>query len=166
MSSSTKPIVAVLGATGAQGSSVVQYLVNDPEHAFHVRALTRNLESSKAKNLVALGVEVVKADLNDAESLKQAFKGVYGVFGVTNFWELLSQEKETQQGKTLVDAAVSAGVKHFIWSTLDHTSDPEVPHWNSKADVDDYLKQSNLPRTSLYTSYYYENYIKIPAVAF
>ena len=34
--------------------------------------------------LTALGVDVVKADLEDVESLKKAFQGAYGVFGVTN----------------------------------------------------------------------------------
>lgn len=53
-----------------------------------------------------------------------------------------------RHGKALVDAAKAAGVKHFVWSTLDHTNDPYVPHWNSKAKVDDYLKESGVPRTS------------------
>ena len=63
-------------------------------------------------------------------------------------WEGMSGEKEIQHGKNLVDAAAAAGVKHFVWSTLDHTSDPDVPHWSSKAAVDDYLKEKGLPRTS------------------
>ncbi|EJD00672.1 NmrA-domain-containing protein [Fomitiporia mediterranea MF3/22] len=162
MSSTDKPLIAVVGATGAQGGSVVQYLLNDPDHTFRVRALTRNVDSPKAKALAESAVEVVKADLNDVNSLKKAFEGVYGVFGVTNFWEVFSGEKETQHGKALVDAAVAAGVKHFVWSTLDHTSDPSVPHWDSKAAVDDYLKQTNLPRTSLYTAFYYENLLTFP----
>lgn len=109
---------------------------------------------------------MVKADLNDVESLKKAFEGVYGVFGLTNckdfryeneyvsdkarskVWEVMSGEIEIQHGKNLVDAAAAAGVKHFVWSTLDHTSDPEVPHWNSKAAIDDYLKEKGLPQTS------------------
>ncbi|EJD00674.1 NmrA-domain-containing protein [Fomitiporia mediterranea MF3/22] len=162
MTSSDKHLIAVVGATGAQGGSVVQYLLNDPDHTFRVRGLTRNVDSPKAKELAKRGVEVVKADLSDADSVRSAFKGAYGVFGVTSFWELFSVEKEIKQGKTLVDAAESAGVKHFVWSTLDHTSDPEVPHWNSKAAVDDYIKQTNLLRTSLYTAFYFENLLKFP----
>ena len=60
----------------------------------------------------------------------------------------MSEEKELKQGKNLIDAAATVGVKHFVFSTLDHTSDPEVPHWNSKANIDDYLKEKGLQRTS------------------
>ena len=60
----------------------------------------------------------------------------------------MSAGTEIKQGKNLVDAAESAGVKHFVLSTLDHTSDPDVPHWNSKAVVNDYLLEKGLLRTS------------------
>ncbi|KAH8111932.1 NmrA-domain-containing protein [Phellopilus nigrolimitatus] len=159
-----KPLVAVVGATGAQGGSVVKYLLEDPDSTFRVRALTRNTESPKAKELAASGVEVVKADMDDAQSVKKAFEGVYGVFGVTNYWETMSEETEIRQGKTLVNAALAAEVQHFVWSTLDHTKNPDVSHWNTKADIDDHLKASGVPRTSLYTSFYFENFIAFPAV--
>ncbi|EJD00673.1 NmrA-domain-containing protein [Fomitiporia mediterranea MF3/22] len=162
MASANKPLIAVVGATGAQGGSVVQYLLNDPDHSFRVRGLTRNVDSPKAKALTERGVEVVKANMDDVNSLKKAFEGAFGVFGVTNFWEVFSGEKETQHGKALVNAAVAVGVKHFVWSAMDHTSDPTVPHWDSKAEVDDYLKKTKLPRTSLYTSAYYENFLAFP----
>ncbi|KAL5500814.1 hypothetical protein ACEPAH_9201 [Sanghuangporus vaninii] len=164
MSDTQKSIIAVCGASGAQGGSVVEYLLNDPDHSFRVRGLTRNVDSQKAKALSARGVEIVKADLNDVESLKKAFEGAHGVFGLTNFWEVMSAEIEIRHGKNLVDAAATVGVKQFVWSTLDHTSDPEVPHWNSKAAVDDYLKEKGLPRTSLYTSFYYENHLIFPSL--
>ncbi|EJC99553.1 NAD-binding protein [Fomitiporia mediterranea MF3/22] len=160
MSSSDKPIVAVVGATGAQGGSVVNYLLNDPDHSFRVRGLTRNIDSPKAKVLAARGVEVVKADMDDVASLRKAFEGTYGVFGVTNFWELFDEEREIQQGKNLVDAALLAGVKHFVWSSLDHTGDPVlVKHCNTKAVVDDYLKEKKIPRTSIFTVFYFENFL-------
>ena len=79
-------------------------------------------------------VEVVKASLDDPASLTAALKGAYGVFGVTNYWEY-GGEAEIRQGKALVDAAKAAGVKHFVWSTLDKI-DPQVPHWIMKAAVD------------------------------
>lgn len=68
----------------------------------------------------------------------------------TAVWDpnALSEEAELRQGKNLVDAAKATGVKHFVWSTLDHTQDPHVAHWESKAKVDDYLKASGVPRTS------------------
>jgi uncharacterized protein YbjT (DUF2867 family) len=79
-------------------------------------------------------VEVVKASLDDPASLTAPLKGAYGVFGVTDFWEH-GGDTETRQGKALVDAAKAAGVKHFVWSTLDN-GDPQVPHWITKAAVD------------------------------
>ena len=62
-------------------------------------------------------------------------------------WEVFSEEKETQHGKNIVDAAEATGVKHLVWSTLDQTSDPVVKHCNSKAAVDDYLRTKNVPYT-------------------
>jgi uncharacterized protein YbjT (DUF2867 family) len=79
-------------------------------------------------------VEVVKASLDDPASLTAPLQGAYGVFGVTNYWEH-SGEGEMRQGKALVDAAKAAGVKHFVWSTLDK-EEPQVPHWITKAAVD------------------------------
>ncbi|KAI5116408.1 hypothetical protein M0805_006226 [Coniferiporia weirii] len=164
--SPSKPLIVVLGATGAQGGSVVRYLLDDPDRSFRIRALTRNVNSAKAKELDAAGVEVVKADLDDPESMKGVFEGAYGVFGVTNYWETMSEEVEIRQGKMLIDAALAANVQHFVWSTLDHTSDPAVAHWNSKATIDDYLKLSGVPRTSLYTSFYFENFVGFPTFMF
>jgi len=162
--SSEKPLIAVAGATGMQGGSVVKFLLEDG--GFCVRAITRNVDSPKAKELSAKGVEVVKADFNDVVSVTEAFQGAYGVFGVTNFWEVMSGEKETEQGKTLVDAAKAAGVKHFVWSTLDLTKNPSCDHWDSKYRVDEYLKAGGVPRTSLYTSFYFENFYFFPFIAF
>ena len=81
-------------------------------------------------------VELVKASLENAASLVPALEGAYGVFGVTNFWEPgTGYDGEIRQGKAMVDAAKAAGVKHFIWSTLDD-SIPQVPHFRSKWEVD------------------------------
>ncbi|KAF8587045.1 NmrA-domain-containing protein [Ramaria rubella] len=159
---SSKKIIAVTGATGAQGGSVASFLLNNG--TFAVRALTRNPDGPAAKALVAKGAEVVKADFRNLDSLKQAFNGVYGVFGVTNYWEPgVGAENEISQGKLLVDAAKAAGVKHFVWSTLDSTKyKPE--HWESKAVIDDYLKESGVPRTSIYTAFYFENFTGLAAL--
>jgi len=150
-----KPIIAVTGATGFQGGSVVRFLMNDGKYA--IRAITRDPNSEKAKALSTKypGIEIVKASLDDPSSLRSALKGAYGVFGVTNYWEH-GDDAETKQGVNLVDAAKEAGVKHFVWSTLDN-GDPSVPHWVSKWRVDEHLKASGVPRTSLYTAFYLEN---------
>ncbi|GJJ10505.1 hypothetical protein Clacol_004731 [Clathrus columnatus] len=132
-----KKTIAVVGATGQQGGSVARFLLNDG--TFAVKVLTQ---------LITKGAEVVQAELNDIETLKKAFEGVYGVFGVTNFWAPgAGYEGEIRQGKNLVDAAKAKNVKHFVWSTLDHTA-VKPAHWESKAEVNDYLIASGVPRTS------------------
>jgi len=151
-----KKIVVVTGATGAQGGSVVKFLLKDGKYA--VRGLTRKVDAPAAQELKKLGVEVVAGDLNDVKSLEKAFHGAHGVFGVTNFWEGMSKENEIKQGKHLADAAKAAGVKHFVWSTLDHC---DVPHFDGKAVVGDYCTTIGLPTTHLLTAFYYENFFRV-----
>jgi uncharacterized protein YbjT (DUF2867 family) len=112
----------------------------------------------------------VQGNLDDVESLKKAFAGAYGVYGVTNFWEHFSGEKEKQQARNIAEAARAAGVKHVIWSTLEDTRklmSPDdkrmpmlqdkyrVPHFDAKAEADEYFK--GLPVTYLVTSFYWDN---------
>jgi len=165
--SSDKKIIAVVGSTGTQGGSVVRSLLADG--TFAVRALTRNVNGAAAQKLKAQGVEVVAADLEDVESLKKAFKGAYGVFGVTDFWNVFARhnfdqakarDHETQHGKNIVDAAEAEGIKHLVWSTLDDTKSStkiEVFHFTSKAAVDKYIKTKNVPATNVLTSVYFTN---------
>ena len=169
-----KKIVAVVGATGAQGGSLVRAILNDPSGEFTPRAITRDVRSEKAKALAASGVEVVAANIDDQDSVAQAFRGAYGAFCVTFFWEHFSPEKETVQGRNLALAAKTAGIKHAIWSTFEDTrrdvplSDNrmptlqgkyKVPHFDSKGEVDQVFRDAHVPTTFLYTSWYYENLI-------
>src|SRR5688500_18436169 len=114
-------IIAVVGATGVQGGGLARAILAEPNSGFSVRAITRDPNKDNAKALAAKGAEVVSANLDDVESLKKAFAGAHGVFGVTNFWEHFSAEKEKAQAKNIADAAKAAGVKHVIWSTLEDT---------------------------------------------
>jgi len=165
-----KKIIAVVGATGAQGGSVVEAILADPNGGFAARAITRDPAKDKAKALAAKGAEVVQADLDDVESLKKAFAGAYGVYGVTNFWEHFSGEKEKAQAKNIADAAKAAGVKHVVWSTLEDTrklmaADDKrmpmlqekyrVPHFDAKAEANAYF--AGVPTTFLVTSFYWDN---------
>ena len=118
---SEKKIIAVVGATGAQGGGLVRAILADPSGGFAVRAMTRNADSDKGKALAAAGAEVVAADVDDDESLERAFAGAYGAFCVTNFWEHFSPEKELAQASNMAQAAKAAGVQHVIWSTLEDT---------------------------------------------
>ena len=89
-----KKVIAVLGATGAQGGGLARAILADESGEFTVRALTRKVDSDKAKALADSGAEVVAADLDDYESLKKAFAGAYGVFAVTNFWEHFRRKRK------------------------------------------------------------------------
>ena len=115
--------IAVVGATGAQGGSLARAVLADPSGEWAVRAITRNVDGDAARELAAAGAEVVRADLDDVESLRQAFDGAYGAFCVTNFWEHFSGAKEVEQAQNLAEAARAAGVQHVVWSTLDDTHD-------------------------------------------
>ena len=103
-----KKIIAVVGATGAQGSGLVRAIVSDQGGGFAARALTRKVNSEKAKELAKLGAEVVAADVDDVESLKKAFTRAYGAFCVTFFWEHFSPEQEFAQAKAMATAAKDA----------------------------------------------------------
>jgi uncharacterized protein YbjT (DUF2867 family) len=151
----TKPIIVVFAATGKSGSGMIDAILEDKEEQFAARAVTRNPNSDSAQALAARGVEVVQADLNDPVTLAKVMDGAHGVFGVTDFWQAFMAEE--QQGKDMVDAAQAARVKHFVWTTLDH-SKWEVPHFETKARVNDYLKTTGLPHTSLYLSFFIENF--------
>lgn len=165
-----KKIIAVLGATGAQGGGLVEAILSDPNGGFAARAITRDTTKDKAKALAGRGVDVVTADLDDVESLKKAFAGAHGVYAVTNFWEHFSGEKEKAQAKNIAEAAKAAGVKHIIWSTLEDTRKlmaPDdkrmpmlqekyrVPHFDAKAEAD--ASFAGLPTTFLVTSFYWDN---------
>ena len=169
-----KKIIAVAGATGAQGGGLTRAILADPNGGFAVRALTRDVNYDMAKALSAAGAEVVAADVDDVESLKKAFKGAYGAYCVTFFWDHFSPEREGQQARNMAIAAKDADVKHAIWSTFEDTrksiplSDNrmptlqgkyKVPHFDSKADANHYFTELGVPVTFLYTSFYWDNLI-------
>jgi uncharacterized protein YbjT (DUF2867 family) len=169
---SDSKVIAVLGATGAQGGGLVDAILDDRDGGFTVRALTRNPESEAAMALAAAGAEVVAADLDDEASLVAAFAGAYGVFGVTNYWELFSVEREQAQAANIARASVRAGVHHVIWSTLEDTrkwialdddrmptlaEHYKVPHFDSKGEADASFAEAGAPTTYLATSFFWEN---------
>ena len=114
-------IVAIVGATGAQGGGLARAILADPASAFSVRAITRRPESAPARALAARGADIVAADLDRAETLKRAFDGAHAVFCVTNFWEHGSPERELAQAAAMAHAVACAGNEHVIWSTLEDT---------------------------------------------
>jgi uncharacterized protein YbjT (DUF2867 family) len=169
-----KKIIAVVGATGAQGGGLVRAILNDPQGGFGVRAITRDVNSDKAKALAALGAEVIAADVDDISSLKRAFKGAYGVYCVTFFWAHFLPEKEITEATAMAHAAKEAGVKHAIWSTFEDTrkwiplTDNRMPtlmgkykvaHFDAKSEANHVFTDLGVPTTFLLTSFYWENFI-------
>lgn len=167
-------VIAVTGATGAQGGGLARAILADKGGEFSLRAITRDPNSDKAKALAAAGAEVVKADLDDPASLERAFQGAHGAYCVTNFWEHFSAEKELEQGRALARAAKAAGVQHAIWSTFEDTRDSipltddrmptlqgrfKVAHFDAKAEADQTFRELGVPTTFLLTSAYMENLI-------
>lgn len=171
MSSSTK-IITVFGATGHQGAAVVKEL---KKHAFTtaglslvIRAITRDSTSSKAQSLLKMEggakIELVQANMDDSASLAEALKGADAVFVNTNTFDG-GPELEVQRGKRLVDVAKQENVGLFLWSTLPRASKlsggkyKHVEHFESKADVSDYLAQSGLKWVGVSTGFFAENLV-------
>jgi uncharacterized protein YbjT (DUF2867 family) len=167
-----RKLIAVVGATGAQGGGLVRAILADASGGFAVRALTRRPDSEAARELAALGAEVVEADITDQESVNRAFDGAYGAFLVTNFWEHMSPEQEKREAATMARAARTAGLAHVIWSTLDDTREYiplddermptlmgsyKVPHFDAKAEADHVFVDAGVPTTFLRTTFYWEN---------
>jgi uncharacterized protein YbjT (DUF2867 family) len=169
-----KKIIAVMGATGAQGGGLARAIAADRNGPFAARAITRKTGSEKALALAKLGVEVVAGDADDPPSLERAMAGAFGAFCVTNFWEHFSAEREGAQATAMARATRKAGAQHVVWSTLEDTrrsvplSDTrlptlqgkyKVPHFDSKGCVDRVFAEEAAPTTYLLASFYWENFI-------
>ncbi|MBI5897468.1 MAG: NmrA/HSCARG family protein [Desulfobacterales bacterium] len=167
-------IIAVIGATGAQGGGLVRAILNDKNGGFSARAITRDVHSEKAQKLAALGAEVVAADVDDPRSLKKAFDGAHGAYCVTFFWEHFSPDKEMAHARAMAEAAQAAGIGHVIWSTLEDTRQwvplednrmptlmgkYKVPHFDGKGEANAIFTGLGLPVTLLNTSFYWDNLI-------
>jgi uncharacterized protein YbjT (DUF2867 family) len=169
-----RKIIAVMGATGAQGGGLVRAILRDEGGPFAARAITRNPSSDSAKALADQGVEVVEASLDEPASVAKAFAGAYGAFCVSFFWEHFSPGKETAHARVMAEAAKEAGLKHVIWSTFEDTRDfvpldddrmptlqgaYKVPHFDAKAEGNQAFRDAGVPTTFLLTSFYWDNFI-------
>lgn len=171
---SEKKVIAVLGATGAQGGGLARAILNDADSEFAVRALTRDASSEKAQALAAMGAEVVEVDADDKDSLSRAFAGAYGAFCVTFYWEHFSPETELAQARAMAEAARENDLQHVIWSTLEDTRQwvpldddrmptlmekYKVPHFDAKGESDAVFAELDVPTTCLRTCFYWDNFI-------
>jgi len=114
-----------------------------------LRALVHRADARGVDGLKQQGVEVVQGDLEDVSSLEAAVLGVYGVYSVQNFWAV-GARREVQQGKNLAAVAKKAGVQHFVYSSVGGAERKTgIPHWESKWEIENYIRQLKLPATVL-----------------
>ena len=171
---SSKKIITVFGATGAQGGGLIRAILADKNSEFIVRAVTRDTNSDKAKELAGLGAELVQADVDDPASVNKALEGAYGAYFVTFFWAHFSAEKEIAEARMFAEAAKKAGLQHAIWSTLEDTREfvplsdnrmptlhgkYKVPHFDGKGESDHFFTDAGVPTTFLLASFYWDNFI-------
>jgi uncharacterized protein YbjT (DUF2867 family) len=171
---SGKKIIAVFGATGAQGGGLVRAILADKNGPFTARAITRDANSDKAKALAALGAEVVAADTDKPETLTAALAGAHGAFCVTNFWEHGDADREGKQAAAMARATKAAGVQHVVWSTLEDVrkwiplddarlptlhGKYKCPHFDSKGVMDEVFAKEAAPTSYLMAAFYWDNFI-------
>ncbi len=175
-----KKLIAVVGATGSRGGGLVRAILSNSEGEFAVRALTRSAQSGRAQELARSGAEVVEADLDDEASMRDAVEGAYGAYLVTNYWAERAPDQdhrrtradmELAQAEIAAKAVRGAGVEHVIWSTLEDTRGHfrhddrvptldgryKVPHFDAKAEADEFFVKYEVPTTFLRTTFYFEN---------
>jgi uncharacterized protein YbjT (DUF2867 family) len=171
-----KKIIAVVGATGAQGGGLARSILDEPGGDMTCRAVTRDPRSEAARALAARGAEVVQADLDDEKSLTKAFEGAHGVYCMTNFFEHFSADKELEQASNLARAASAAGIRHAVWSSqedarkwfpLDDDRLPtlqdkyKVPNFDAKGEANRFFTENNVPTTFLFTSFFWDNILSV-----
>ncbi|MDQ3071065.1 MAG: NmrA/HSCARG family protein [Acidobacteriota bacterium] len=171
---SDKKIIAVIGATGAQGGGLMRAILADKSGQFAARAITRKPDSEKARALAAQGAEVVAGDADDPASLDAAFAGAYGAFCVTNFWEHGEPQRELEQASALARATKKAGLSHVVWSTLEDTRKDvpldddrlstlhgkyKVPHFDAKGEANAVFEAEAAPSSYMLAAFYWDNLI-------
>jgi uncharacterized protein YbjT (DUF2867 family) len=153
-------LILVTGATGRQGGAVLRHL---RERGFSIRAVTRDPEKPAARQLVGHNVEVEHADLDDPASIARALEGVYGVYSLQDWTR--GVETEVRQGKNLIDAANRARISHVVYSSVGaadkHTG---IPHFDSKAAIEEHLRASGVPYTIIRPVFFIENWLGIKSM--
>ena len=161
---SEKLSVLVIGATGNQGGSVVQSLL---PKGHNIRTITRNPDSDKAKKLKEQGVEVMKGDFSDSDSLLKAATGMDTIYAMTTPFEE-GTEAEVKQGIAMADTAKKANVGHFIFGSVANADlNTNIPHFDSKYEVEKHITALGIPYTISAPVFFMDNYFSpwfLPAI--
>ncbi|MEK6706470.1 MAG: NmrA/HSCARG family protein [Bdellovibrionota bacterium] len=147
-------LVMVSGATGNQGGAVSRQLL---QHGHRVRVLTRRPDSAEALEFKRLGAEIFQGDFEDRDSLERAMRGVNTVFAVGTPAER-GVEWEVRHGQNMADAAKAEGVLHYVYSSVVCANrDTGIPHFDSKAKVENHIRNIGIPFTIISPVYFMEN---------
>jgi uncharacterized protein YbjT (DUF2867 family) len=148
-------IILVTGATGNQGGAIARHLLQRGK--FKVRAMVRDQNKPAAQALQQAGAELVQADFNDRASLDRALQGIYGVFSIQDFRD--GVETEIRQGSAIADAAKAVGIQHFVYSSVGSAErNTGIPHFESKFQVEEYIRSISLPYTIMRPVFFFYNY--------
>jgi uncharacterized protein YbjT (DUF2867 family) len=147
--------ILVFGATGRQGGSTARELLKG---GWPVRAFVRDAARAQAVELESLGARLCVGDLDDADSIRRAMDGVYGVFSVQTPLGPAGVPGEERHGKLVADIAARAGVAHYVHSSVGGAERPEGLHWReAKLRVEQRVTEHGLPATFLRPAYFMEN---------
>lgn len=139
------PRLIVIGATGKQGSALIDALVAQ-EHPFDIYAVTRDTYSDAAKKLEKKpDVRVIEGSFDKPDEIFEQADNVWGCFIMTTPMGKGGAAAEEEQGKAMVKAALKAGVKHIVYTSVDRgtnsdTDPTNIPHFASKKNVEDDIK--------------------------
>jgi uncharacterized protein YbjT (DUF2867 family) len=146
--------ILVLGATGGQGGAVAEALL---AHGVQVRAMVRRPGQPKASRLAERGVEVLAGSLDDRTALGTAMHGVDAAFALTTPFDA-GVDAEIAQGRAIVAAAADARVPYLVFSSVAAANQRTgVPHFDSKAIIENALAASGLPYTITAPTYFFDN---------
>lgn len=153
-------LILVTGATGRQGGAVARHLRS---RGFTVRAFAR--DPGKAREQLGEGIDIVRGDLDDLDSIRRALDGAYGVFSVQNPAQS-GVEGEIRQGRAVADAAARSSVTHIVYASAiaadQHTG---IPFLESKARVERHIHESGLMYTILRPVFFMENWLGMREIA-
>lgn len=151
--------ILVVGATGNQGGAVVAALLKT---GLVPRAFVRNPGSPGADRLRSKGVVIAKGDLDDSAALLDAMAGAAGVFSVVNFMDG-GVAKEEERGKRIADAALQAGVKHLVYSSVGGAERSSgVPHFETKWHVEQHIRNIGVPHSIVRPTTFMTNLMESP----
>ncbi|KAH8891812.1 NAD(P)-binding protein [Thozetella sp. PMI_491] len=158
--------LAVFGATGLQGGSVIKYILNDPvlSNMYKIRAISRDLDSEKARQLKEK-VEVVRGDVLDQASLESVLTGAHTVFAMTTHSVSPSdQNTEFNAAKRIADVALEKGVEYVIFSTLPSITVlsqgkyTNVIPFDDKAKAEKYIRDLGIKSAFYAPAFFMENF--------